>query len=107
MGRIILSCIRAPLCAECNGAVIDALAWAHLMVPPCAFAPRPFTKEVDRALSVPDADGKIRTGHYDIIQVSEVTGRHALLLDSFGEGPNLVPRLKQRLRCLPPEVDGR
>ena len=77
IGRIILSCdrrnIRAPLCAECNGAVIDARAWAHLVVPLRAFAPRPLAKEVDRALSIPDADGEIRTGHYDIIQVSDGT----------------------------------
>ena len=35
------------------------------------FAPRPLAKEVDHALSVPDADGEIGTGHYDIIQVSD------------------------------------
>ena len=40
----------------------------YLVVPPRAFAPRPLAKEVDR---VPDADGEIRTGLYDIIQVSE------------------------------------
>ena len=77
VGCIILSCdrrnIRARLCAESNGAVIDARAWALLVVPPRAFAPRPLAKEVDRALSVPDADGEIRTSHYDIIQVSDGT----------------------------------
>lgn len=79
VARIILSCDRrsirvdAPLCAECNGAVIDARTWTHLVVPPRAFAPRPATKEVDRALAVPDADGQVRTGLYDIIQVSDGT----------------------------------
>ena len=75
VGRIIFSCdrrnIRAPLCAECNGAPIDAHTWTQLVVPPRAFAPGLLAKEVDRALSVPDTDGEIRTGHYDIIQVSD------------------------------------
>ena len=52
------------LCAECTGAVIDARTWTHLAVPPRAFDPRPSKKEVDR-----DADGVIRTGHYNVIQV--------------------------------------
>ena len=53
--------------------MIDARAWANLVVPSSAFAPRPLAKEVDSALSVPDADVEIRTGHYDIIQVSDGT----------------------------------
>lgn len=79
VGRIILSCDRggaradAPLCGECNGAVIDAQSWTHLVVPPRAFASRPSPREVDRALAVPDADGVVRTGHYDVIQVSDGT----------------------------------
>ena len=75
--RIILSCDRrnicAPLCAECNGAVIDARTWTHLVMPLRAFASRPWAKEVDRALSARDADGEIRTGLYNVIQVSHGT----------------------------------
>ena len=77
IGRIILSCDRrnicAPLCAECNGPVIDACTWTHLVVPPRAFASRPRAKEVDHALRARDADGQIRTGLYDVIKVSDGT----------------------------------
>ena len=52
------------LCAECNGTVIDARTWPHLAVPPRAF---------DRAFAAPDADGVIRTGHYNVIQVIDGT----------------------------------
>ena len=76
-GRIILSRGRrgggSGLCAECNGAVIDARAWTHLAVPPCAFDARPSKKEVERAFAVPDADGVIRIGHYNVIQVIDGT----------------------------------
>ena len=44
-GRFILSRGHrgggSGLCAECNGAVIDARTWTHLAVPPRAFDPRP------------------------------------------------------------------
>jgi len=79
VGRIILSCDRrkvrvdAPLCAECNGAVIDARTWTHLVVPPRAFAPRPSAKTIDQAFAAPDSDGAIRTGHYSIVQASDGT----------------------------------
>ncbi|MEW8078594.1 MAG: hypothetical protein AB2822_10985 [Candidatus Thiodiazotropha endolucinida] len=75
--RIILSRGRrgggSRLCAECNGAVIDVRTWTHLAVPPRAFDPRPSKKEVDRAFAAPDADGVIRTGHYNVIQVIDGT----------------------------------
>ena len=44
--RVILSCDRhnvkasVMLCAECNGAVIDARTWMPLAIPPRAFNPR-------------------------------------------------------------------
>ena len=48
-GRIILSSGRrgggSRLCAECNGAVIDARTWTHLAVPPRAFDPRSSKKK--------------------------------------------------------------
>ena len=53
--------------------MIDARTWTHIVVPPRAFASRPWAKEVDRALSAWDADGDIRTGLYDVIQVSDGT----------------------------------
>ena len=79
VGRIVLSCnrrntrINSPLYAECNGAVINARTWTHLVVPPRAFISRPSVKEVNSALAVHDCDDIIRTGHYDIIQVSDGT----------------------------------
>jgi hypothetical protein len=79
VGRIILSCdwrnVRrdAPLGAECNGAVIDARTWRPLVIPPRAFTPRYSAKVVNSELAVPDDDGKVRTGPYDIIQVSDGT----------------------------------
>ena len=70
--RIILSRGRrgggSRLCAECNGVVIDARTWTYLAVPR-AFDPHPSRKEVNRAFAAPDADGVIRTGHYNVIQV--------------------------------------
>ena len=76
-GRIILFCSRRGggrrLCASCNGAVIDARTWTHLAVPLRAFDPRPSKKEVNRAFAAPDADGVIRTGHYNVIQVIDGT----------------------------------
>ena len=76
-GRIILSGGRrgggSRLCAECNGAVIDVRTWTHLALPPRAFDPRPSKKEVDRAFAAPDADGVIRTGHNNVIQVIDGT----------------------------------
>ena len=75
--RIILSRGRrgggSGLCADCNEAMIDAKALTHLVVPPRAFHPRPSKKEVDRAFAAPDADGVIRTGHYNVIQVIDGT----------------------------------
>ena len=75
--RIILSRGRrgggSRLCAKCNGAVIDVRTWTLLAVPPRAFDPRPSKKEVDSAFAVPDADGVIRTGHYNVIQVIDGT----------------------------------
>ena len=69
--RIILSRGRrgggSRLCAECNGAVIDVRTWTLLAVPPRAFDPRSSNKEVDSAFAAPDADGVIRTGHYNVI----------------------------------------
>lgn len=79
VGRIILSCDRrhgnatAPLCVESNGAVIDAQTWRLLAVPPRAFTTQPVVREVDRGLSVPDSDGQVRTGIYDIIRVNDGT----------------------------------
>ena len=76
-GRIILSRGRrgggSGLCSECNGAVIDACTWTNLVVPARAFDPRPSKKEVDRAFAVPDADGVIRTGLYNVIKVTDGT----------------------------------
>ena len=75
--RIILSRGRrgggSRLCAECNGAVIDVRTWTLLAVRPRAFDPRPSKKEVDRAFADPDADGVVRTGHYNVIQVIDRT----------------------------------
>ena len=59
--------------AECNGAAIDVRTWTLFAVPPCAFDPRPSKKEVDRAFAAPDADGVVRTGHYNVIQVIDGT----------------------------------
>lgn len=78
VGRIILSCERrgcaaTPLWAECNGAVIDACTWRRLAVPPRAFGPRPSAKAVNRLLAIPDADGVVRTGPYDVIRVNDGT----------------------------------
>ena len=42
-------------------------------VPPCVFDPRPSKQEYDRAFAAPDADGVIRTGHYNVIQVFDGT----------------------------------
>ena len=42
-------------------------------MPPHAFDPRPSKKEIDPAFAVPDADGVIRTGHYNVIQVIDGT----------------------------------
>ena len=71
-GQIICSRDRrggdSGLCAECNGAVINARIWTHLAVPPRAFDPRPSKIQV-----TPDADGVIRTGHYNVIQVIDGT----------------------------------
>ena len=76
-GRISLSRGRrgggSVLCAECNRAVIDTRTLTHLPVSPRAFDPRPSKKEVDRAFAAPDADGLIRTGHYNVIQVIDGT----------------------------------
>ena len=76
-GRIILSRGRrgggSRLCTECNGAVIDVRTWTHLAVPSRAFDPRQSKQIVDRAFAVPDADGVIRTGHYNVIQVIDGT----------------------------------
>lgn len=76
-GRNILSRGRrgcgSGLCAECNGALINARTWTRLAVLPRAFDPRPSKKEVDRAFAAPDADGVIRTGHYNVIQVIDGT----------------------------------
>ena len=76
-GRIILSRGRrgggSGLCAEWNGTVINARTWTHLAVPPRAFDPRPSKTEVDRACVAPDADGVIRTGHYNVIQLIDGT----------------------------------
>ena len=48
--------------------------WTHLAVPLRAFDPRPSKKkEVDRASAASDADGVIRTGHYNVIQVIDGT----------------------------------
>ena len=73
--RIILSCnhIRgAPLCAESNGAIIDARTWGHLVVPTRAFAFHPSAREVDRGLSAPSAED-YGTVVYDIIQARDGT----------------------------------
>ena len=76
-GRIILSRGHrgggSRLYAECNGAVINVRSWTHLVVPPRAFDPRPSKKEVDRAFAAPDADGVIKTGHYNVLQVIDGT----------------------------------
>ena len=53
--------------------MIDARTWTYLAQPPRAFDPRPSKKEVDRAFAAPDADGVIRTGHYNVIQVIDGT----------------------------------
>lgn len=96
VGRIILSCDRrdnsagAPLWAESNGAVIDARTWKHLVVPPRAFTPRPSAKEVDRGLGAPDdspEDGRLGTGAYDIVQVSDGTVVNLYCWDHPTKGP--------------------
>ena len=93
VGCSILSCDRrnlridAPLCAECNGAVIDARTWIHLVVPPRVFAPHLPVKEIDRTLSAPDPNGEIRTGHYNIFQVSDGTVVSLYCWDHPTKGP--------------------
>ena len=96
VGRIILSCDRrntrvdAPLCAEANGAVIDARTWKHLVVPSRTFTPRPSAKDVDRGLSTPDdsPEGvRLGTGVYDIIQVSDGTVVNLYCWDHPTKGP--------------------
>ena len=75
--RIILSRGRrgggSRLYAECNGAAIDVRTWTLFAVPPRASDPRPSKKEVDRAFAAPDADGVVKTGHLNVIQVIDGT----------------------------------
>lgn len=71
--RIILSCDRhivkggGLLCAECNGAVIDARTWTPLAVPPRAFNPRVSARNIDELLArsmfdiLPVPDGTVIT----------------------------------------------
>lgn len=68
--RLIMSCDRhnvksaAPICAECNGVVIDARSWHLLAMPPRAFNPRHNAKMINDFLS---------KGLYDIIPVPDGT----------------------------------
>ena len=68
--RLVLSCGRrnlqmsTPLCAECNGAVLDARTWLPLAIPPRAFNPKPSPRAVDSLL---------HTGKYDLIHVDDGT----------------------------------
>lgn len=96
VGRIILSCDRrniridAPLCAEANGAVIDARTWKHLVVPSRAFTPRPSAKEVDRGLAAADESpegDRLGTGVYDVIQVGDGTVVNLYCWDHPTKGP--------------------
>jgi hypothetical protein len=71
--RLILSCDRhnvkasVMLCAECNGAVIDARTWMPLAIPPRAFNPRHNAHIIDEWLSrsmfdiIPIPDGTVVT----------------------------------------------
>ena len=107
VGRIILSCdrqnIRVPLCAECNGAVIDAVrgptSWCHR-------APSPHARWQNKS-TAPSASRTptVRSGPVTTKSSRSATG-HTLQLDSSGEWPNLVPHHGQQLRRFPPEVDG-
>ena len=87
--RIILSCnhIRgAPLCAESNGAIIDARTWGHLVVPTRAFVLHPSAREVDRGLSATSAED-YGTGVYDIIQARDGTVVNLYCWDHPVKGP--------------------
>ena len=53
--------------------MIDARTWTHLAMPPRALDPRPSEKDVDRAFAAPDADGVVKIGHYNVIQVIDGT----------------------------------
>ena len=53
--------------------MIDAGTWTHLAMPPRALDPRPSEKDVDRAFAAPDADGVVKIGHYNVIQVIDGT----------------------------------
>ena len=71
--RVILSCDRhnvkasVMLCAECNGAVIDARTWMPLAIPPRAFNPRHNAHIIDEWLGrsmfdiIPIPDGTVVT----------------------------------------------
>ena len=91
IGRIILSCNRrkirggAPLCAESNGAIIDARTWGLLVVPAPTFALQPSVKKVDRGLSAPSAD--FGTGVYDIVQIRDGTVVNLYCWDHPVKGP--------------------
>ena len=70
-GRIILSGDRfnnsrntGKLYSECNGAVIDARTWRHLVIPP-----RAFSRQCNRR----DIDPFLEQDLYDIVQVSDGT----------------------------------
>jgi len=68
--RVILSYTNSfggllhPICAECNGVVLDAETWEYLAVPPREFNYRAPEAAVDVFLA---------KGLYDIIQVSDAT----------------------------------
>ena len=70
---------KPPLCAESNGAIIDARTWGHLVVPTRAFALHPSTKEVDRGLSAADV--------CDIVQMRDGTVVNLYCWDHPVKGP--------------------
>lgn len=70
VGRIILSCNMRNasndyiLCAECNGAIIDAREWKILVTPPRSFNPQASVKEINKNLA---------SDMYDIIPIIDGT----------------------------------
>ena len=84
--------------------MIDARTWTYLAVPPRAFDPRPSKIEVDRAFAAPDADGVIRTGHYNVIQVIDGTVVNICSWTHPKKGVGVVSGLGQRLRRIPFKV---
>ena len=78
--------------------------WTHQAMPTRALDPRPSKKEVDRACAAPDADGVIRIGHYNVIQVFDGTVVTIYSWTLPEKGVGVVSGLGQRLRRVQSKV---